>query len=96
MIIDGETGNGGSYLICVFTDNYQCGLNALHKGLCPKGGLRITGYTTPAARYCVLTGGQYSVQPSLHSLHEQGVCSFDGQRCPVQDYYTGGCELPGL
>jgi putative hemolysin len=53
--------DGGQYGVCVFTDNYQCEEWALFRGECPKNGLRVTGYVTPAGRYCAITGGRYTV-----------------------------------
>ena len=53
--------DGGQYGVCVFTDNYQCEEWAMFRGECPAGGLRVTGYITPAARYCAITGGRYTV-----------------------------------
>lgn len=41
---------GGAYGVCVFEDNRQCEEWALLRGHCPVGGLRVTGYVTPAAR----------------------------------------------
>jgi hypothetical protein len=31
------------------------------RGDCRAGGVRVTGYVTPAARYCVITGGAYKI-----------------------------------
>ena len=28
------------------------------RGACRVGGLRVTGYVTPAGRYCAITGGR--------------------------------------
>ena len=54
-------GDGGQYGICLFEDNRQCEEWALMRGDCPVGGLKVTGYLTPAAQYCVITGGAYAV-----------------------------------
>ena len=54
-------GDGGAYGVCVFTDNRQCEEWAMLRGQCPVGGLRVTGYVTPAARYCAITGGRYAI-----------------------------------
>ena len=45
-------GDGGEYGVCLFEDNRQCEEWALLRGACPVGGIRITGYVTPQARYC--------------------------------------------
>ena len=41
--------DGGQYGICFFDDNRQCEEWALLRGDCPVGGLKVTGYITPAA-----------------------------------------------
>ncbi len=56
-----ERGDGGQYGICLFEDNRQCEEWALLRGDCPVGGLKVTGYITPAAQYCVITGGTYAI-----------------------------------
>ncbi|MGH6887050.1 MAG: putative hemolysin, partial [Geminicoccales bacterium] len=57
-----ETAGGGSqYGVCLFEDNRQCEEWALLRGACPVGGIRITGYVTPQARYCAIRGGAYAV-----------------------------------
>ena len=84
--------DGGQYGICVFTDNYQCEEWALFRGECPKKGLRVTGYVTPAGRYCAITGGRYTVVSETAS-GEQGVCSLPGGKtCNAADYYAGKCS----
>ena len=44
----------------------------MFRGECPVGGLRVTGYITPAARYCAITGGRYTVVGSSGAADEQG------------------------
>lgn len=83
--------DGGQYGVCVFTDNYQCEEWALFRGECPKTGLRVTGYLTPAGRYCAITGGRYTVV-SESAAGEQGVCSLPGGKaCSADAYYAGTC-----
>ena len=83
--------DGGQYGVCVFTDNYQCEEWALFRGECPKTGLRVTGYVTPAGRYCAITGGRYTVV-SASAAGEQGVCSLPGGKaCNAEAYYAGSC-----
>jgi putative hemolysin len=84
--------DGGEYGVCVFTDNYQCEEWAMFRGECPVGGLRVTGYITPAARYCTITGGRYSVVASSGGADERGACSLPGGKsCDAGAYYTGTC-----
>ncbi len=83
---------GGEFGVCVFTDNYQCEEWALFRGECPKNGLRVTGYVTPAGRYCAITGGRYSVVSAPGATPERGTCSLpDGSSCPAEAYFAGTC-----
>ena len=83
--------DGGQYGVCVFADNHQCEEWALFRGECPKNGLRVTGYVTPAGRYCAITGGRYAVVTETAS-GEQGVCSLPGGKtCNAADFYAGAC-----
>jgi putative hemolysin len=83
--------DGGQYGVCVFTDNYQCEEWALFRGECPKNGLRVTGYVTPAGRYCAITGGRYTVVTES-AAGETGVCSLPGGKtCGAAAYYAGTC-----
>ena len=84
--------DGGQYGICVFVDNYQCEEWALFRGECPVGGLRVTGYITPAARYCAITGGRYTVVARSGAIDEQGACALPaGKACDADAYYAGTC-----
>ena len=84
--------DGGQYGVCVFTDNYQCEEWALFRGECPKNGLRVTGYVTPAGRYCAITGGRYTVVTES-AAGETGVCSLPGGKaCDAAAYYAGTCS----
>ena len=84
--------DGGQYGVCVFTDNYQCEEWALFRGECPKNGLRVTGYVTPAGRYCAITGGRYTVVMES-AAGETGVCSLPGGKaCDAAAYYAGTCS----
>ena len=90
-----ERGDGGQYGICMFEDNRQCEEWALLQGDCPAGGLKVTGYITPAAQYCVITGGTYTITGESNTDNEQGTCTFkDGSQCDAWDYYNGLCA-PG-
>ena len=84
--------DGGQFGVCVFTDNYQCEEWAMFRGECPTGGLRVTGYITPAARYCAITGGRYTVVAKSGAVDEQGACALPGGKsCGADAYYAGTC-----
>ena len=85
--------DGGQFGVCVFTDNYQCEEWAMFRGECPVGGLRVTGYITPAARFCAITGGRYAVTARSGASDEQGVCALPGGKaCDAAAYYSGACS----
>jgi len=85
--------DGGEYGVCVFEDNRQCEEWALMRGECPSGGLKITGYVTPAAVYCAITGGEYAITAESNTEKEQGICTFkNGKSCDVWEYYNGKCD----
>ncbi len=84
--------DGGQYGVCVFADNYQCEEWAMFRGECPVGGLRVTGYVTPAARYCAVTGGRYAVVARSGSAEEQGTCTLPGGKaCDAGAFCAGTC-----
>lgn len=88
-----QRGDGGEYGVCLFEDNRQCEEWALLRGDCPVGGRKITGYITPAAQYCAITGGTYQGTANLNTDQEQGTCTFkNGATCDVWDYYNGTCS----
>lgn len=88
-----QRGDGGEYGVCLFEDNRQCEEWALLRGECPVGGLKITGYVTPAAQYCAITGGTYQITGNSNTDQEQGTCTFkNGATCDVWDYYNGKCS----
>jgi putative hemolysin len=90
-----ERGDGGQIGVCYFEDNRQCEEWALMRGECPVGGIKVTGYITPAARYCAITGGEYAITGNNGADDEQGTCTFeDGSQCNAWDYYNGVCT-PG-
>jgi Tol biopolymer transport system component/putative hemolysin len=85
-------GDGGQYGICLFEDSMQCEEWALLRGDCPVGGVKVTGYTTPAAVYCAITGGEYAITGDTGADDEQGTCTFkDGSQCDAWEYYDGTC-----
>jgi putative hemolysin len=77
--------DGGQFGVCVFTDNRQCEEWALFRVECPAGGLRVTGYLTPAARYCAITGGKYADADDSCALP-------GGKVCNAEDYWGGSCK----
>ena len=88
-----EHGDGGQYGVCYFEDNRQCEEWALLRGDCPVGGVKVTGYVTPAATYCAITGGTYAATGNSGQADEQGACTFkDGAQCDAWDYYNGKCD----
>lgn len=85
-------GSGGQFGVCRFQDNRQCEEWALLRGECPTGGIRVTGYVTPAARYCALRGGRYQALSGSNSAAEQGSCGFaDGKSCAAGAFFDGLC-----
>ncbi len=90
-----ERGDGGQIGVCYFDDNRQCEEWAMMRGDCPVGGLKVTDYITAAARYCAITGGEYTMTAVGDPETEQGNCKFsDGSACDAWDYYNGSCK-PG-
>jgi len=87
-----ERGDSGQFGVCTFEDNRQCEEWAMMRGECPVGGIKVTGFLTPAARFCAITGGDYTGNGSTSAANEQGVCTFtDGKACSAADYYNGMC-----
>ncbi len=88
-----ERGDGGQFGVCTFEDNRQCEEWALLRGECPVGGVKVTGYVTPAGRYCAITGGAYAITGNSGADDEQGTCTLpDGGQCDAWDYYNGLCD----
>ena len=91
-----ERGDDGQIGVCTFEDNLQCEEWALLRGDCPVGGVRVTGYATPAARYCAITGGEYAITGNSGADDEQGTCRFKaGVQCDAWAYYNGTCSAAG-
>jgi putative hemolysin len=88
-----KRGDGGEYGICLFEDNRQCEEWAMLRGNCPVGGIKVSGYVTPASQYCAITGGEYTVTANSNRENEQGTCTFkNGIKCDVWEYYDGRCS----
>jgi putative hemolysin len=87
-------GDGGQYGVCLFEDNRQCEEWALLRGECPVGGIRVTGYVTPQARYCAIRGGDYVVtREGAATTPEQGSCTLPGEpACDALALYQGRCR----
>ncbi len=87
--------NGLQFGVCTFADNLQCEEWAMFSRQCPLGGVRVTGYTTAAARYCAITGGTFisaNLGPPADGK-ETGRCRLkDGITCLAQDYFEGHCR----
>jgi putative hemolysin len=84
-------GDGGEYGICLFEDNRQCEEWALFRGECPIGGIKVTGYTTPAQIYCVIQGGKTTAVDA--SAEKQTPCVFpNGTQCMLQAFFDGQCQ----
>ena len=59
---------------------------------CRTGGIKVTGYVTPAARYCAITGGSYTVTAASNTSTERGNCTFpNGRKCSAASYFNGTC-----
>jgi len=91
-LVPERDGSGGSFGVCRFEDNRQCEEWALLRGECPVGGLKITGYATPEARWCALRGGHWRLLSAGNATPEQGSCSFaNGRACAAHAFYAGLC-----
>jgi putative hemolysin len=90
-------GDGGQYGVCLFEDNRQCEEWALLRGECPVGGIRVTGYLTPQARYCAIRGGEHKVtRQQTATTPEAGTCTLPGEpTCEALALYEGRCAPPG-
>jgi putative hemolysin len=85
--------DGSEFGVCHFEDNRQCEEWALLRGECPVGGRRITGYATPAGRYCAITGGQYTDVTGNDASDEHGNCLRpDGTKCEAEALWRGTCR----
>ncbi len=87
-----KRGDGGEYGVCIFEDNRQCEEWALLRGECPVGGVKITGYITEAAVYCVINGGRYDITANSGTADEQGTCTAQGGAvCSAEALFNGKC-----
>jgi abhydrolase domain-containing protein 6 len=87
-----KNAKGGEFGVCRFPDNLECEEWAMMRGDCRVGGIRVTGFVTPAARYCAITGGTYTVTSRANATGEQGTCGFaSGRACDAAAYFDGTC-----
>lgn len=62
------------------------------RGHCPVGGIKVTGYVTPASRFCGITGGQYSQTGESNTAVETGTCVLpSGEKCDADAYFRRTC-----
>jgi putative hemolysin len=88
-----KNGAGGQFGVCLFADNLQCEEWAMLRGECRTGGIKVTGFATPAARYCAITGGTYHVTAASNTPDERGTCAFANQAtCDAKAYFDGTCS----
>jgi putative hemolysin len=88
---------GAEFGICLFEDNRQCEEWALMRGECPASGIKVTGFATPAARYCGITGGKYAVTARSGTIDEKGTCTLRaGKRCDADVYFVRGSICPAV
>ena len=86
-----KNGAGGEFGVCTFAENLQCEEWAMMRGQCRTGGIKVTGFVTPAARYCAITGGTYKVTAASNTPAEKGTCAFKGKACDAQAWFDGTC-----
>ena len=88
-----KNGKGAQFGVCTFPDNLQCEEWAMMRGDCKTGGIKVTGYVTPAARYCAITGGAYAVTAASNTAVERGTCTFaNGKECTAAAYFNATCS----
>jgi putative hemolysin len=63
------------------------------RGACAAGGIRITGYAKPEARYCAIRGGDYMVaKQQTATTPEAGRCTLPGEPpCDALALFQGRC-----
>jgi len=88
-----KNAKGDQFGVCLFADNMQCEEWAMLRGDCRTGGIKVTGYVTPAARYCAIAGGTYAITSGSNTPKEHGTCTFkDGKSCDASAYFAGTCS----
>jgi len=62
---------------------------------CPQGGVTLTGFVSPAGRYCGITGGKYTVIANSGTPDEKGNCALPKSRiCDAEEYFRQGSACP--
>ncbi len=79
--------NGSQYGLCTFEDNMQCEEWALFYGNCPVGGIKVTGFDTPAQVYCAIQGGE------TLAVNDASCTLPSGKVCNDEDLYNGKCSV---
>lgn len=88
---------GGEFGVCTFPDDRQCEEWAMLRGQCREGGIRVAGYLTPAARFCAISGGAYTVVSASNAPDERGTCTFaNGKTCGAAAFFDGSCTRQTL
>jgi len=88
-----ESGSGGQFGVCTFQDGKQCEEWALFRGECPVGGVDVSGFVTPAGRFCAITGGEYAAIANQGTADETGTCAFkNGKTCDARELFEGNCR----
>lgn len=83
-----KNAQGAEFGVCTFAGNRQCEEWAMLRGECPVGGVPVANLPTPAARYCVISGGRFVATPD-----GQGNCAFgNGKTCPAPAFYDSNCS----
>ena len=84
--------SGGQFGVCSFPENHQCEEWAMLRGHCPVGGIKVTGFVTPASRFCGITGGEYSTTGESNTAAETGTCVLpSGEKCDADAYFRRTC-----
>ncbi len=87
-----EDPTGGQFGVCNFPENHQCEEWALLRGECPVGGIRVTGFVTPASRFCGITGGKYATTGQRNTSTETSSCLLpNGETCDADAYFRRTC-----
>ncbi len=88
--IERKPPSGSEFGVCLFPGNRQCEEWALKRGECPRGGVAVSGYATPASRYCAIVGGRYAATGM--NGEEQGACTLpSGTKCDAWELWDGRC-----
>lgn len=85
------------YWVCIFEDNRQCEEWALFRWECPEWGVKVTWYTTEAAKMCAISWWDYVIKlPANEVEKEKWNCIFKDIVCDAEDYYFWKCKKDWL